>query len=113
MLCKVFVILKCLGVYVPQSKEAIKVDLELDNPQKYKVLLHNDDYTPMDFVIDILMKIFHKDIDSANSIMWQVHEKGKAVCGLYVYEIATTKVQQVKIAAKANGFPLLATVEKA
>ncbi|HHD74251.1 MAG TPA: ATP-dependent Clp protease adaptor ClpS [Nitratifractor sp.] len=78
----------------------------------YKVLLHNDDYTPMEFVIEILMKIFHKDLDSANEIMWQVHEKGKAVCGIYIYEIAKTKVQQVKMSAKSNGFPLLATLEK-
>jgi len=97
---------------VPNIKEATEIELALDNPQMYKVLLHNDDYTPMDFVIDILMRIFHKDIDSANDIMWQVHEKGKAVCGLYVYEIAKTKVEQVRVAAKANGFPLLATMEE-
>ncbi len=97
---------------MPNIKEATEIELALDNPQMYKVLLHNDDYTPMDFVIDILMRIFHKDIDSANDIMWQVHEKGKAVCGLYVYEIAKTKVEQVRVAAKANGFPLLATMEE-
>lgn len=97
---------------MPNIKEATEIELGLDNPQMYKVLLHNDDYTPMEFVIEILMKIFHKDLDSANELMWQVHEKGKAVCGIYVYEIAKTKVQQVKMAAKSNGFPLLATLEK-
>jgi len=97
---------------VPKIKEAIEIELDLDNPQMYKVLLHNDDYTPMDFVIDVLVKIFHKDIESANDIMWRVHEKGKAVCGLYVYEIAKTKAEQVRSVAKANGFPLLATYEK-
>ncbi len=97
---------------MPKIKEATEIELDLDNPQMYRVLLHNDDYTPMDFVIDVLMKIFHKDIESANDIMWQVHEKGKAVCGIYVYEIAKTKVEQVRSAAKANGFPLLATFEK-
>jgi len=96
---------------VPDIKEAIKTKIDLANPPMYKVLLHNDDYTPMDFVIDILMKIFHKNIDEANDITWQVHEKGKAICGIYVQEIAQTKVHQVKSIAKANGFPLLATME--
>ena len=96
---------------MPNIKEAIKTELDLANPPMYKVLLHNDDYTPMDFVIDILMKIFHKNIDQANDITWQVHEKGKAICGVYVKEIAQTKVHQVKSIAKANGFPLLATME--
>ncbi len=97
---------------MPKIKEATEIELDLENPQMYKVLLHNDDYTPMDFVVEILMKIFHKDIESANDIMWKVHEKGKAVCGVYVLEIAKTKVEQVRRVAKANGFPLLATYEK-
>jgi len=96
---------------VPNIKEVTKTKLDLDNPPMYSVLLHNDDYTPMDFVIDILMKIFHKNLDEANDIMWQVHEKGKAICGIYVHGIALTKVQQVKSSARANGFPLLATME--
>ena len=96
---------------MPNIKEAAKVELDLANPPMYKVILHNDDYTPMDFVIDILVKIFHKNIDEANDIMWRVHEKGRAVCGIYVLEIARTKVYQVKNVAKANGFPLLATME--
>lgn len=97
---------------MPNSKEATQIEIELDDPQMYKVLLHNDDYTPMDFVVEILTNIFHKDIESANRIMWEVHEKGKAVCGTYVYEIAQTKVHQVTTAAKSNGFPLLATLEE-
>jgi len=97
---------------LPNIKEDIEISLELDEPQMYKVLLHNDDYTPMDFVIDILLKVFHKNLDDASDIMWQVHEKGKAVCGVYVLEIAQTKVHQVKSLAKSNGFPLLATYEK-
>ncbi len=97
---------------MPNIKEDIEISLELDEPQMYKVLLHNDDYTPMDFVIDILLKVFHKNLDDASDIMWQVHEKGKAVCGVYVLEIAQTKVHQVKSLAKSNGFPLLATYEK-
>jgi len=96
---------------VPNIQEATEVELDLANPPMYKVILHNDDYTPMDFVIDILMKIFHKNIDEANKITWLVHQKGKAVCGAYVKEIAQTKVHQVKSEAKRNGFPLLATME--
>ncbi len=96
---------------MPNIKEKIAIELELDEPPMYSVILHNDDYTPMDFVIEILVKIFHKSIDDANDIMWRVHEKGKAVCGVYVLEIAITKVQQVRSLAKSNGFPLLATYE--
>jgi len=96
---------------LPNIKEKIAIELELDEPPMYSVILHNDDYTPMDFVIEILVKIFHKSIDDANDIMWRVHEKGKAVCGVYVLEIAITKVQQVRSLAKSNGFPLLATYE--
>ena len=96
---------------MPNIKEATKEKLDLANPPMYKVILHNDDYTPMDFVIDILMKIFHKNIDEATKLTWQVHEQGKAICGIYVQEIAQTKVYQVKARAKANGFPLLATME--
>lgn len=97
---------------MPNIKEISKTEVDITNPPMYKVILHNDDYTPMDLVVDILMKIFHKNIDEANEIMWRVHEKGKAVCGIYVHEIAQTKVHQVKTVAKANGFPLLATYEK-
>lgn len=85
---------------------------ELQEPQMYRVLLHNDDYTSMEFVIEVLMKIFHKSQTDAERIMWQVHEKGKAIVGVYTYEIAHTKVQQTRTLAKQNGFPLLATVEE-
>ena len=97
---------------MPNIKELTDIEIDITNPPMYKVILHNDDYTPMDLVIEILTSIFHKSVDEANSIMWQVHEKGKAVCGVYVHEIAQTKVQQVKATAKQNGYPLLATLEK-
>lgn len=93
-------------------EEEIESALALEEPAKYKVLLHNDDYTTIDFVIDILMSIFHKNITQAEEIMMQVHRSGKAVCGIYTYEIAETKVHQVKEVAKSNGFPLLATMEE-
>ena len=78
----------------------------------YKVLLHNDDYTSMDFVVDVLIGIFHKSHAQAEQIMLQIHEKDKAICGVYSFEIAETKAQQVKQKAKENEFPLLATIEE-
>jgi len=77
------------------------------------VLLHNDDYTTMDFVVEILMKIFHKSLLESEQIMLNIHRLGRAVCGIYTYEIAQTKVYQVKQLAKKSGFPLLATLEEA
>jgi len=97
---------------VPNIKEDIETSIEIKEPDMFRVLLHNDDYTSMDFVVDILMKIFHKNLQEAEGIMINIHEKGKAVCGVYSYEIAQTKVAQVKQLAKQNEFPLLATIEK-
>lgn len=97
---------------MPKFKEESDVSIELKEPAKYKVVLHNDDYTSMDFVVDILMRIFYKNYEEAQRIMLQVHENGKAVCGIYSFEIAQTKAQQVKQLAKQSGFPLLATIEE-
>ncbi len=96
---------------MPKIKNENQTILETTKPPMYKVILHNDDYTPMDFVVEILMKIFHKSEQEAHEIMWTVHTKGKGVCGVYVKEIAQTKVHQVRINARSNGFPLLATME--
>ena len=92
--------------------EEVEIELALDEPTQYKVLLHNDDYTSMDFVIEILMGIFHKSLQQAEVIMIEVHKAGKGTCGIFTYEIAETKVHQVKELAKSNGFPLLATLEE-
>jgi ATP-dependent Clp protease adaptor protein ClpS len=97
---------------LPKYEEELDFALELQEPQMYKVLLHNDDYTSMDFVVDILISIFHKTHQQAEQIMLQIHEKGKAIVGVYTYEIAVTKAQQVKQRAKQHEFPLLATVEE-
>jgi len=97
---------------------AIKSDLELEEevdlafPKKYKVFLLNDDYTTMDFVVDILMKIFHKSYEEAERIMLEIHKKDRGLCGVYSYEIAETKVAQVHKAARENGFPLKAYMEE-
>jgi ATP-dependent Clp protease adaptor protein ClpS len=98
---------------LPRIREDIELSLSLDEPEQYKVILHNDDYTTMDFVIEVLMKIFHKSLIESEQIMLKVHKTGKAVCGIYTYDIAQTKVYQVRQLAKKNGFPLLATFEKA
>ncbi len=97
---------------MPKIEEELDYALELHEPQLFKVLLHNDDYTSMDFVVDVLTGIFHKTHAQAEQIMLQIHEKGKAIVGVYSFEIAQTKAQQVKQKAKQNEFPLLATIEE-
>lgn len=93
-------------------EEEVDTLLALDEPTQYKVLLHNDDYTTMEFVIDILMNVFHKSLEESEIIMLEIHKSGKGVCGIFTYEIAETKVHQVKEIAKSSGFPLLATMEE-
>jgi len=97
---------------LPKFEEELDLALELEEPQMFKVLLHNDDYTSMDFVVEVLTGVFHKTSAQAEQIMRQIHEKGKAICGVYSFEIAQTKAQQVKQKAKQNEFPLLATIEE-
>lgn len=82
-------------------------------PKQYLVLLLNDDYTSMDFVIDVLMNIFHKNYQEAEKIMLDVHKKDRGVCGVYTHEVAETKVMQVSKLAREQGFPLKATMEEA
>jgi len=97
---------------MPKFEEELDFALELEEPKMFRVLLHNDDYTSMDFVVDILIRVFHKTHAQAEQIMLQIHEKDKAVCGVYSFEIAQTKAEQVKQLAKQNEFPLLATIEE-
>ena len=97
---------------MPKIEEEIETSLGVEEPRMFKVLLHNDDYTSMDFVVDVLMNIFHKNAAEAEKIMIQIHEKGIGVCGVYSYEIAQTKAEQVRQKAKQNEFPLLATIEE-
>jgi ATP-dependent Clp protease adaptor protein ClpS len=81
-------------------------------PELFRVLLLNDDYTTMDFVVDVLESIFNKPPAEAFRIMMQVHTQGKGLCGMYPFEIAETKVATVEERARANGFPLKAVMEK-
>ena len=84
----------------------------LKHPKKYKVFILNDDYTPMDFVVSILMTVFHKSYEQAESIMLEVHKNDRGLCGVYTYEIAETKIMQVRRKAKDSSFPLKATMEE-
>ncbi|HQR73205.1 MAG TPA: ATP-dependent Clp protease adaptor ClpS [Sulfurovum sp.] len=97
---------------MPKIEHELEFDLRLEEPKMYRVLLHNDDYTSMDFVVEILTSIFHKSYMQAEQIMLHIHETGKAICGVYTFEIAQTKTQQVRQRAKQNEFPLLATLEE-
>ena len=81
-------------------------------PKKYKVYLLNDDYTSMDFVIDVLISFFHKSYEEAEKVMLDIHKKERGLCGVYTHEIAETKVMQVIQKAKDNGFPLKAILEE-
>ena len=82
-------------------------------PSMYQVVMLNDDYTPMEFVVMVLERFFNKSREEATHIMLHVHQKGVGVCGVYTYEIAETKVTQVMDAARQNQHPLQCTLEKA
>ncbi|MDD3029592.1 MAG: ATP-dependent Clp protease adapter ClpS [Alphaproteobacteria bacterium] len=92
---------------------ALKPRATTKKPSLYKVLLLNDDYTPMDFVVQILEVVFNKSHDAAMVIMLQVHTTGSGLCGVYSYEIAETKVAQVMTAARQSQHPLRCVMEKA
>ena len=91
------------------SKEKIKVKKTKD----YKVVMHNDDFTTMEFVVNILMTVFKKDINTSNKIMMDVHKLGRGIVGIYPYDIATTKVAMALGMAKEEGFPFNITIEEA
>lgn len=95
------------GLAVDEAKPKLKP------PRKYKVILLNDDYTPMEFVVQILAKFFGMDQEKATQIMLMVHTKGQAVCGEYSYQIAETKVEQVNDFSRQHQHPLLCTMEEA
>jgi len=85
---------------------------EVKEPSMYKVLLHNDDYTTMDFVVEILMVIFNKSMEESILIMMSVHRQGIGICGLYTFEVAETKMNSVHALAREKGFPLRCSIEK-
>ena len=85
---------------------------EIKKPSKYKVLMLNDDYTTMEFVVDILKKVFGHSTLAATSIMLNIHNHGRGLAGIYTKEIAEAKVSQVHSAARSRGFPLKCEMEK-
>lgn len=89
-----------------------KTKKKLEKPSLYKVIMLNDDYTPMDFVVYLLKNFFNKNHNDASKIMLEVHNKGAGVCGIFSYQIAETKMLKVINISRNNGFPLLCTLEK-
>jgi ATP-dependent Clp protease adaptor protein ClpS len=101
--------LKDFGIDAVKDVEKKKVA----PPPRYNVVLNNDDFTPMDFVVDVLGRFFNMDFEKANQIMVKVHYEGRAVCGMYTAEIAEMKVQQINHYSRENQHPLLCTMEQA
>ena len=95
------------GVAVQESR------LEVKEPPRFKVILLNDDFTPMDFVVEVLQTFFDMDHESATRIMLHVHTRGKGICGVYTRDIAETKVAHVSRFAREHQHPLLCTMEEA
>ncbi|BDX06164.1 ATP-dependent Clp protease adapter ClpS [Planctobacterium marinum] len=95
------------------EKQLEAVKKKVQPPPMFKVMLNNDDYTPMDFVVEVLMQFFNLDAEKANQIMLTVHYRGKAVCGIYTADVAETKVMQVNQYARKHQHPLLCSMEQA
>jgi len=89
-----------------------QVEEELQEPTQYRVLIHNDHYTTMEFVIEVIMVVFHKTVTDATKIMLDVHRKGQGDVGIYTYDIALTRVTRVREMAREREFPLKCTMEE-
>jgi len=96
----------------PEHGVAVKTRVNTKKPSMYKVLMLNDDYTPMEFVIHVLESFYNKAHEEATQIMLHVHQKGVGTCGVYTYEIAETKVNQTMDLAQQHQHPLQCTIEK-
>jgi len=95
-----------------KEKSSSKSKEKFKEPEQYRVILLNDNYTTMEFVIEVLMVIFNKGIDEASRIMLDVHKKGSGIVGVYTWDIAVTKAEKVHAAAESNEYPLKCVVEK-
>ncbi|MDB5373594.1 MAG: ATP-dependent Clp protease adapter ClpS [Belnapia sp.] len=100
------------GDTTPNTGVVVKTRPRTKKPAMYKVLMLNDDYTPMEFVVHVLERFFQKNREEATRIMLHVHRRGVGVCGVYTYEVAETKVTQVMDLARQNQHPLQCTIEK-
>lgn len=90
---------------------AVADEVKIEQPKMYKVLMHNDDYTTMEFVIHTLMKFFSKNYDEAHSIMLKVHNDGVGICGIFTFEVAESKSAKVNRYSRGKGHPLKCTIE--
>ena len=95
-----------------QGETREKTRIKIRQPKHYRVIMHNDDFTSMEFVVEILMDIFHKNEPEAERLMLMVHNSGKAAVGAYPYDIAMTKVQTAMARARQEGFPFRLTIEE-
>ncbi len=98
----------------PDLEELItsKTEEDVIEPPMYKVLIHNDNYTTMEFVVEVLIYVFHRRVEEATRIMLNVHKQGVGICGTYPFEVAETKVDTVHLLAREKGFPLKCSMEK-
>jgi ATP-dependent Clp protease adaptor protein ClpS len=98
----------------PEIEESALSDVreEIKEPSMYRVLLHNDNYTTMDFVVEVLMTVFQKSMEESILIMMSVHRQGIGICGFYTFEVAETKMNSVHALAREKGFPLRCSMEK-
>lgn len=94
-----------------QTRERTRIKIR--EPKHYQVIMHNDDFTSMEFVVEILIDIFHKNETDAERLMLTVHQSGKAAVGSYPYDLAVTKVHEAAARAKEQGFPFRMTIEEA
>jgi ATP-dependent Clp protease adaptor protein ClpS len=103
-----------MGEFNPEMEEDVRSETgkEVKEPPLYKVLLLNDDYTTMDFVVEVLRFVFNKSMADATFIMLNIHHNGVGVCGIYSFEVAETKVNTVESLARERGFPLKCTMER-
>ena len=94
-----------------QSSVRERQRTDLREPRRYKVIIHNDDFTTMDFVVMVLMTVFHKNQAEAEQLMQQVHHSDQAVVGIYSYDVAQSKIQRATMMAREKGFPLRLTCQ--
>ena len=89
-----------------------KIEIKIKKPKMYKVIMHNDDYTSMEFVIMVLVEVFNKKVPEATQVMYDVHKKGVGVAGVYAYDIANTKIIQAENLAQLEGYPFKLSLEE-
>lgn len=96
-----------------QTGTGVRERIRVKTPQQYQVVMHNDDFTTMDFVVDVLKVVFGKEPSEAMALMLAIHHAGKAIVGVYTYDIATSKAKKAMSMARNEGFPLRCTCEPA